>query len=41
MNYWERFIASLKINRCPILNRDQQAKLEQQAKLNRLYPKKP
>lgn len=40
MNFWERFLISLKINRCPILDHEDRAKQEQQDRINRLYPKR-
>ncbi|WGL30713.1 hypothetical protein SCRES3_gp56 [Synechococcus phage S-CRES3] len=39
MTFWERFLANLKINRCPILDPADKAKAEQQARIDRLYPK--
>lgn len=41
MTFWQRFLEALKVNRAPVLDPADQAKLDQQAKLNRLYPKKP
>lgn len=38
MNYWERFLASLKLKRCPLVDYKAQAKQEQQDRINRLYP---
>lgn len=39
MTFWERFLANLKVNRCPILDPEDKAKQEQQDRINRLYPK--
>ncbi len=39
MNFWKRFLASLKLNRWPLINYREQAKQEQQDRINRLYPK--
>lgn len=39
MNFWERFLASLKVNRAPVLDPKDLARKEQQDRINRLYPK--
>ena len=39
MNYWERLLASLKLSRCTLIDYKEQAKREQQDRMNRLYPK--
>ena len=40
MNYIQKYIAALKLNRWPMIDYVQQAEQEQQEKVNRLYPKK-
>ena len=36
---WCRFLESLRINRAPIIDPKEMAKQEQQAAIDRLYPK--
>ena len=40
MNYIQKYMAALKLNRWPMVDYVKQAEQEQQDKVNRLYPKK-